>query len=222
MAQRALMAWSSGKDGALALHETRQGGEYEVAALLTTVTEGYDRISMHGVRRELLERQAESIGLPLAIVWIPRECSDEEYAVRMRAALEEQAARGISAVIFGDVFLEDVRQYREDSLAQVGMRAVFPLWQRDTAALARQLIDQGFRAITTCVDSQHLDRSFVGREFDAEFLSDLSDGVDPCGENGEFHSFVYDGPIFREPVACTIGQIVLREERFWYCDVVPD
>jgi len=216
------MAWSSGKDGALALHEIRQGGEYEVAALLTTATEGYDRVSMHGVRRELLERQAESIGVPLAIVWIPRECSDEEYAARMRAALEEQAARGVSSVIFGDVFLEDVRQYREDSLAQVGMRAVFPLWQRDTAALARQLIDQGFRAITTCVDSEHLARSFVGREFGDAFLSDLPDGVDRCGENGEFHSFVYDGPIFREPVACTVGQIVLREERFWYCDVVPD
>ncbi len=222
MAQRALMAWSSGKDGALALHEIRQGGECEVVALLTTVTEGYDRVSMHGVRRELLERQAESIGVPLAIVWIPRECSDEDYAARMGAALEEQAARGVSSVIFGDVFLEDVRQYREDSLAQVGMRAVFPLWQRDTAALARQLIDQGFRAITTCVDSEHLDRSFVGREFDDAFVADLPDGVDPCGENGEYHSFVYDGPIFREPVACTVGQIVLREERFWYCDVVPD
>ncbi|MFQ5810201.1 MAG: ATP-binding protein, partial [Armatimonadota bacterium] len=183
MTQHALMAWSSGKDSALALHEVQQAGEPDVVALLTTVTEEYDRISMHGIRRELLEAQSASIDLPLAIVSIPRECSDEEYGARMRALLEEQKAQGVSSVIFGDLFLEDVRQYRVHSLAQVDMRPVFPLWRRDTAELARQFIDQGFRAITTCVDSERLDREFVGREFDAAFLADLPDGIDPCGEN---------------------------------------
>jgi uncharacterized protein (TIGR00290 family) len=215
------MAWSGGKDSALALHEVQQAGECDVVALLTTVTEEYDRISMHGIRRELLERQAESIDVPPLIVWIPRECSDEEYGARMRSMLEEQADGGVSAVIFGDVFLEDVRRYREDNLAQVDMRAVFPLWGRDSDELARQFIEQGFRAITTCVDSEHLGRRFVGCQYDAAFLGALPDAVDPCGENGEFHSFVYDGPIFRRPIAHTLGEIVLRDERFWYCDLLP-
>ncbi|MGD8238118.1 MAG: diphthine--ammonia ligase [Armatimonadota bacterium] len=221
MTQRALIAWSGGKDSALALHEVQRAGEPDVAALLTTVTEEYDRISMHGIRRELLERQAESIRLPLLIVWIPGGCSDEEYGTRMRAMLEDQKAHGVSSVIFGDVFLEDVRLYREGNLGQVDMRAVFPLWRRDTAELARQFIERDFRAVTTCVDSEHLDREFVGREFDAAFLADLPDGTDPCGENGEFHTFVYDGPIFRQPIAHTLGDIVLRDERFWYCDALP-
>jgi uncharacterized protein (TIGR00290 family) len=221
MKPRALMAWSGGKDCALALHEVQRAGDCDVAALLTTVTEGYDRISMHGVRRELLERQAESLGIPLAIVWIPQECPDEEYAARMRAALEEQIANGVSAAIFGDLYLEDVRQYRIDSLAKVDMQATFPLWHRDTSELAREFIDKGFRAVITCVDAEHLDGEFVGREFDAAFLADLPHGVDPCGENGEFHSFVYAGPIFREPIAHTRGETVLRDNRFWYCDLVP-
>jgi uncharacterized protein (TIGR00290 family) len=215
------MAWSGGKDSALALHEVQVAGEYEVAALLSTVTEEYDRVSMHGVRRELLEAQAESVGLPLTIVYIPRECSDEEYAARMRRMLEAQAAAGVPAVVFGDVFLEDVRRYREENLAQVEMCAVFPLWGRDSEELARQFIEEGFRAITTCVDSEHLGRRFVGCEYDAAFIGALPEGVDPCGENGEFHSFVYDGPIFRKPIAFTTGEVVLREERFWYCDLLP-
>jgi uncharacterized protein (TIGR00290 family) len=219
--ERVLMAWSGGKDSALALHEVLSGGECEIAALFTTVTEDYDRISMHGVRTGLLEAQSESIGLPLDVVLIPSACTNEIYAERMRAALERQIKAGVRAVAFGDVFLADVRRYREENLAKVNMTARFPLWGRESAELAHRFIDLGFRAILTCVDTQMLDGAFAGRDYDEQFLADLPEGVDPLGENGEFHSFVHAGPIFREPVACRRGEIVLRDERFNYCDVLP-
>jgi len=219
--ERVLMAWSGGKDSALALHEVLGGGEYEVAALFTTVTEDYDRISMHGVRTSLLEAQAESIGVALDKVLIPAPCTNEIYAERMQAAFERQIEAGVGGVIFGDVFLEDVRRYREENLAKVNMSAHFPLWGGKSAELARRFIDLGFRAIITCVDTEKLDGAFAGRDYDEQLLADLPEGVDPLGENGEFHTLVHAGPIFREPIACRRGEIVLRDERFNYCDVLP-
>ena len=215
-----LMCWSGGKDSALALHCLLEEGR-RVSALLTTVTEDYDRISMHGVRSCLLQAQAESLGIPLERVLIPGDCPHEVYAERMVEALRRQIQTGVRQAAFGDVFLEDVRQYRVDNLSVVGMTAVFPLWAQDTGDLARRFIELGFRAIITCVDSQKLDGAFAGRQYDRQFLADLPDGADPCGENGEFHSFVYAGPIFRKPVACAVGEVVVREERFWFCDVAP-
>ena len=204
------MAWSGGKDSALALHRLQQSSAWQVEALLTTVTEEYDRVSMHGVRRTLLEAQAGSLGLDLIRVDIPADCSNELYDERMLAALTECKARGIEHVAFGDLFLEDVRRYREERLAQVSMQAVFPLWGLDTGRLARDFVRQGFKAITTCVDLRVLDPSFAGREFDERFLADLPPGVDPCGENGEFHSFVYDGPNLRIPLMVEVGDRVER------------
>jgi uncharacterized protein (TIGR00290 family) len=219
--EKVLLSWSGGKDSALALYELRKAGGYEVAALLTTVTADYDRVSMHGVRRVLLEQQADALGLPLEEVFIAADTSDEAYGAKMREVLERYARDGVSTVAFGDIFLEDVRKYREEKLAQVGMRAIFPLWGRDTSGLAHTFIDAGFQAVITCVDTQVLGRPFAGREFDGRFLADLSPGIDPCGENGAFHSFVYNGPIFRERVPYAKGRSVLRENRFYYCDLVP-
>jgi len=216
-----LLAWSGGKDSALALYEIRKTGRYGIAALLTTVTEGYDRISMHGVRRVLLERQAESAGLPLETVFIQRNSSNEDYESRMRAALEKHRAQGVTGVAFGDIFLEDVRKYREDNLARAGMRGVFPLWKRDTAALARAFIRLGFKAIVTCADTKFLGGEFAGRLLDERFLADLPGGVDPCGENGEYHSFVFGGPVFSREIPFIRGETVLRENRFRYCDLIP-
>jgi len=216
-----LLAWSGGKDGALALHEIRKSGQYEIAALLTTVTREYDRISMHGVRRALLEAQAASVGLPLEEVFISPNASNEEYEANMRAALEKYKARGVSGAAFGDIFLEDLRKYREENLAKMGIRGVFPLWKRDTAALAREFVRLGFKAIVTCVDTKMLDGKFAGRLVDESFFADLPAGVDPCGENGEYHSFVFAGPLFSREILFTKGEVVLRENRFLYCDLIP-
>jgi uncharacterized protein (TIGR00290 family) len=214
-----LLSWSGGKDSSLALHALRKMPGVEVSGLLTTVTEDYDRISMHGVRRVLLEKQAEAAGLPLHIVTIPRECTNEIYEERMAAALAGQRERGVRRVAFGDLFLEDIRQYRESKLATAGMEALFPLWGLDTAALARDFIAQGFQALLVCVDTQALDASFAGRAFDDVLLRDLPAAVDPCGENGEFHTFVHAGPIFSAPIAVRTGVQETRLERFRYCDL---
>ena len=219
--ERVLLTWSGGKDSAMALHELQSSGAYEVLALLTTVTEQYDRVSMHGVRTALLERQADSLGLPLEKVYIGANASNEEYEARMRDKLAYYQVREVSSVAFGDLFLEDVRQYREENLSRVGMRGLFSLWRRDTGDLARSFIDLGFKAVITCVDSNLLDGAFVGRDFDEQFLSELPPAVDPCGENGEFHSFVHDGPLFRSEILYERGEIVLRESRFYYCDLIP-
>ena len=217
----ALFAWSSGKESAMALYELRRGGRYEVLALLTVLTEDYGRVSMHGVRRALLKQQAASLHLPLAEVVIAKDSSMEDYEAAMRRTLEHYAALGVSSVAFGDVSLQDLREYRRGKLSQVGMKAVFPIWKRDTAELARSFLDLGFKAVITCVDSRVLDKAFAGRAFDERFLRDLPDGVDPCGENGQFHSFVYDGPIFAERIPHDTGQVVLRDNRFWFCDLLP-
>jgi uncharacterized protein (TIGR00290 family) len=218
--ERILLAWSSGKDSARALFEIQRQNDYEVVSLLSTVTEEYDRVSMHGVRRSLLEQQAASIGLPLEIVWIPRNSSNEVYEDRMRKALLSWKAQGVSLVAFGDIFLEDLRKYRIEKLAEIEMKAIFPLWKCQTRGLARSFIDLGFKAIVTCVDTQALDAQFAGHEIDAQFLTDLPATVDPCGENGEFHTFAYNGPIFKTPVKVIRGELVTRDNRFRFCDLL--
>jgi uncharacterized protein (TIGR00290 family) len=219
--QSVLVSWSGGKDSAVALYELIKSQNYKIATLVTTLTADYDRISIHGVRRSLLEQQAAALGFPLEKVLISRNATNEEYEAAMGQVLTRYRDAGITTVMYGDIFLEDLRKYREDKLAELGMTGIFPLWKRDTHELAQSLTTLGFKAITTCVDSQVLGRQFVGRLIDAQFLSELPPTVDPCGENGEFHSFVYAGPIFKEPIACTPGEIVLRENRFYYCDLVP-
>jgi len=219
MREKVLFAWSGGKDSAQALHELKKNNNCEIVALLTTVTEDYDRISMHGVRRELLELQVDSMGLPLEKVFIPKDSSNDAYETRMKAALERYKTEGVSSVAFGDIFLEELRKYREKNLSKIGMKGIFPIWKRDSAGLARSFIDSGFKAVITCVDSQYLDGWFAGREFDESFLAELPANIDPCGENGEFHSFVYDGPILRKRIWHSVGEVVLRDNRFYFCDI---
>ncbi|HKM68105.1 MAG TPA: hypothetical protein VJX70_13130 [Candidatus Acidoferrum sp.] len=214
-----LFCWSGGKDSAMALHALLQQSDVRIAALLTTVTEGYDRISMHGVRRELLHQQAESLRLPVHEVLIPPQCVNPIYESRMEEALRLHLAKGIHRVAFGDIFLEDLRHYREKSLARVEMQAIFPIWKRDTRELVREFHAAGFRAVAVCIDTKALDPSFAGRELDASFFADLPPNVDPCGENGEFHTFVFDGPIFTRHVDFTIGEVVLRDS-FAFCDLL--
>jgi uncharacterized protein (TIGR00290 family) len=214
-----LFCWSGGKDSAMALLMLLQQ-DVRVAALLTTVTEGYERISMHGVRRELLERQAESIGLPLHEVRIPPQCVNPVYEARMEEALRLYYGRGVRRVAFGDIFLEDLRSYRENNLARLGMTALFPLWKRNTRELIGFFHARRFRAIATCVDTTVLDPSFAGRQLDDSFFGDLPPGADPCGENGEFHTFVYDGPIFHFPIPVRTGELVSRDG-FVFCDLLP-
>jgi uncharacterized protein (TIGR00290 family) len=214
-----LLCWSGGKDSAMALHVLLQDPQVRVTALLTTVTEGYDRISMHGVRRELLQQQAQSIGLPLHEVFIPTQCVNSVYESRMEEALRIHLENGIRKVAFGDIFLEDLRAYREKNLARLGMTALFPLWKRDTRELMDSFHGDGFRSIAVCIDSKALDPSFAGRELNRAFFDDLPPHVDWCGEQGEFHTFAFDGPIFREPVGFQIGERVQRDE-FVFCDLL--
>ena len=218
--QRVVMAWSGGKDSAMALHALRQQPGCEIVALLTTITDAYDRISMHGVRRSLLDRQAAALGLPVEVIRLSVDAPNDEYEAKMRDVLRRYARRGVTGVAFGDIFLEDLRAYREARLAQVGMAGLFPLWRRDTADLVNEFLALGFRAIVTAVDSRALPQSFAGRSIDAAFLAALPAGVDPCGENGEFHSFVHAGPIFREPLEVRTGEVVKRD-RFYFCDLLP-
>ncbi|MCC3152156.1 diphthine--ammonia ligase [Hymenobacter sp. BT770] len=245
MKEQAIFNWSGGKDSALALYKVLQGEQYDVLELLTTVSEPYQRISMHGVRVALLEQQAASLGLPCRQLLLPEMPTMEAYEQLMTATLGDLQRRGATASIFGDIFLEDLRRYREDQLARFNLKAVFPLWGQPTAALIREFIGLGFKTITTCVNEKYLDQSFVGRVIDEEFLRDLPTNVDPCGENGEFHTFVYDGPMFRQPVAFERGEVVYRkytpapktddsgydcaddsagpspfDTGFWYCDLV--
>jgi uncharacterized protein (TIGR00290 family) len=215
-----LFSWSGGKDSAMALFTLLQQKQFHVAALLTTVTEGYDRIAMHGVRRELLHRQAASLGLSLHEVSIPPQCVNPIYEARMEQALRTHCDKGVRKVAFGDIFLEDLRAYREKNLARIGMTALFPIWRRDTRELIRHFHEHCFRAITACVDSKALDPSFAGRELDESFFRDLPPNADPCGENGEFHTFVFDGPIFQSPIPVRTGDVVNRDG-FIFCDLLP-
>ncbi len=215
-----LFCWSGGKDSAMALHTLLKQRNIKIVALLTTVTEDYNRISMHGVRRELLHQQAQSIGLPLREVFIPSQCVNSVYETRMEAALRYFLETGVRKVAFGDIFLEDLRLYREKNLARLVMQAVFPIWKRDTRELITEFHAAKFRAITACIDPKLLDPSFAGRELDASFFADLPQNVDPCGENGEFHTFVFDGPIFARPVEFTLGETAHRDS-FVFRDLVP-
>lgn len=220
--EKVLVSWSGGKDSVLALHEILKDKTYQVSALLTTITADYNRISMHGVRRSLLEQQVASLGFPLEKVLISRNASNEEYEEHMGQVLAKYKAAGITSVVFGDIFLEDLRKYREEKLAILGLTGIFPLWKKNTRELALSFPALGFKAITTCVDTTQLGREFVGREIDQQFLANLPANVDPCGENGEFHSFGYDGPIFKQKISFSLGEVVLRENRFYYCDLVPE
>lgn len=233
--KKAVFCWSGGKDSSLALHKVIQAQEFEVKYLLCTVSETFRRISMHGVREELLERQAESIGISLVMMYV-KEGSNAEYERKMEELLLRFKSEGINDVIFGDIFLEDLRVYRDNNLAKVNMRGVYPLWKQDTSQLINEFLSLGFKTITCCINDAHLDENAVGKVISEEFVKLLPSTVDPCGENGEFHTFCYDGPIFQKPVNFTIGEKVYRpleikttdcqlpasETRgFWYCDLVP-
>lgn len=217
------MSWSGGKDSALALAALRDDPRYEVVALMTTVTHAYDRISIHGVRRALLNAQSESLGLPVLEIVLDATSSNEAYDAAVERTLGEVRRRfpAVHRIAYGDLFLEDVRRYREERLSPLGFEGLFPLWGQPTDALARAFVDRGFRARLVCVDTTQLDASFTGREFDHGLLDALPTTVDPCGERGEYHTFVADGPGFSRPVDYRVGDIVLRDERFSYCDLVP-
>lgn len=238
--KKAFLNWSSGKDAAFALYKIRQGSEYSVEKLVTTLNIDHNRISMHGLRKELLLQQVASIGLPLHIIELNGEVSMKKYNELMRAECQKLLKEGFSHSIFGDIFLEDLKDYREQQLAEIGLKGVFPLWKLNTAKLIQDFLKAGFKAIVVCTNSKVLDDSFCGRIIDKQFLKDLPDKVDPCGENGEFHSFVFDGPIFTEPVKFQIGEKVNRsysasededdcfqdEKESWdtsfcYCDLLP-
>lgn len=219
MAIPVVFSWSGGKDSAMALQVAQGDAKYEVVSLLTTVTEGYERISMHGVRNELLRRQAEAIGLPVEEVRIPPQCPNSVYEERMAEAVARFRERGAQHFAFGDIFLEDLRAYREQKLLHANMTALFPIWKVDTRELAERFVKEGFRAIAVCIDPRKLDKSFAGRELDASFFRDLPEHVDPCGENGEFHTFVFDGPIFRQAIPVRTGE-VLERDNFVFCDLL--
>lgn len=215
MTMKILLSWSSGKDSAWALHVLNQQHPGAVAGLLTTVNEAVDRVAMHAVRRDVLEAQAAAAGLPLTVVPIPHPCPNDEYEARMQKAVAGAVASGFTHVAFGDLFLEDVRKYREERLAGSGLTPLFPVWGIPTSQLAEEMLAGGLRARLACVDTRVLDASFIGREFDRSLLTDLPDRIDPCGENGEFHSCVYAGPMFRHPLVLQPGETVTREPFVW-------
>ncbi len=222
--------WSTGKDSAMALHQLLQDEKYQVDQLLTSVNAVYDRVTMHGLRRSLLNAQIKSIGIPCNTIELPENPDMETYGQLMKEGVKTLKEQGYTTAGFGDIFLEDLRNYREEQLAQMSIDCVFPLWKHDTKELMQEFIDSGFKAIVVCINGQVLDKSFVGREVDASFIDDLPDNVDPCGENGEFHTFCYDGPIFKHPVAFEIGEKTYREYPapndnepnygYWFCDLL--
>lgn len=215
---KTLVSWSSGKDSAWMLHVLKKDPSIEIGGLLTTMNEQFDRVAMHAVRRRLLQAQADAAGVPLRTVQLPWPCSNEQYEERMRLAVAQAVAEGFTHVAFGDLFLEDVRKYREQKLAGTGLTPLFPIWGIPTDELAERMVDTGLRSVLTCVNPKHLDRSFAGRQFDRALLDDLPAGVDKCGERGEFHSFAWDGPMFNHPIAIEVGDIVDRDG-FVFADV---
>ena len=218
--RKALLSWSSGKDAAWALHVLRQAGEVEVVGLLTTLNQAYDRVAMHGVREALLEAQAEAAGLPLWKVPLPWPCSNEAYEAAMAGACARAVGEGIEGMAFGDLFLEDVREYRIQKLLGTGLRPLFPIWNPDTTTLARDMVASGLKATLVCVDPKILPAEFAGRAFDETLLAELPPTVDPCGERGEFHTFAWDGPMFSRPIAIAPGEVVVRDG-FVFADLVP-
>ncbi|REC45378.1 MULTISPECIES: diphthine--ammonia ligase [Chryseobacterium] len=234
MKPKAIFNWSSGKDSALALYKILKEEKFEVTSLLTSINKEFQRISMHGVHVSLLEKQAESLGFPLIKMELPKEPSMEEYRELMSKTMNDLKSRGITHSIFGDIFLEDLKKYREDQLRSIGMEGVFPLWKINTTDLIREFLDLGFKTIVVCVNETYLDKSFAGRIIDEDFIKDLPENVDVCGENGEFHTFTFNGPIFKNPVEFEIGEIVKKtypkpksdenieddEYVFWFCDLI--
>jgi len=236
MKPKAIFNWSSGKDSALALYKILMEDRFEITSLLTSINKEFQRISMHGVHVSLLEKQAESLGFPLIKMEIPKEPSMEEYSEIMSKTMNEIKSQGNTHSIFGDIFLEDLRKYREDQLQSIGMKGVFPLWKQNTTDLINEFLSLGFKTIVTCVNETYLNKSFAGRIIDKNFINDLPDNVDPCGENGEFHTFTFDGPIFKYPIEFEIGEIVKKtypkpksddndekgEYVFWFCDLISN
>lgn len=219
--RKILLSWSSGKDSAWALHVLRRQNEFEVVGLITTVNSAFERVAMHSTRRALVEMQAQAAGLQLTAIPLPWPCSNREYESIMQDVCARAVADGVTAVAFGDLFLADIRAYRERQLKNTGLEPLFPLWQMPTVSLARDMICSGLRAKLVCVDPSKLAPDFAGRDFDSQLLADLPDGVDPCGENGEFHSFVYGGPMFTQEIPVVAGERVERDG-FWFCDVMPE
>ncbi|MFY7846208.1 diphthine--ammonia ligase [Chryseobacterium gambrini] len=234
MKPKAIFNWSSGKDSALALYKILKEEKFEVTSLLTSINKEFQRISMHGVHVSLLEKQAESLGFPLIKMDLPKEPTMEEYRELMSKTMNDLKSRGITHSVFGDIFLEDLKKYREDQLRSIGMEGVFPLWKINTTDLIREFLDLGFKTIVTCVNETYLDKSFAGRIIDEDFIKDLPENVDVCGENGEFHTFTFNGPLFKNPVEFEIGEIVKKtypkpksdenskddEYVFWFCDLI--
>ena len=218
--KKTLLSWSSGKDSAWALHTLRRRSDLEIAGLVTTMNQVYQRVAIHAVRLELLQRQAEAVGLPLHIIDLPYPCSNSQYEAAMEKFIEQSKQKGIECMAFGDLFLADIKAYREAKLSSTGITPLFPIWLTPTDQLAREMISSGLRAVVTCVDPKQLPASFAGREFNEEFLLTLPADVDPCGERGEFHTFAFDGPMFSEPVNIEVGEITEREG-FIYADVLP-
>lgn len=234
MKQKAIFNWSSGKDSALALYKTLQEEKFEITSLLTNINEEFQRISMHGVSVSLLEKQAESLGFALIKLELPKDPSMEEYQELMNSTMNKIKSQGVTHSVFGDIFLEDLRKYREEQLQSIGMEAVFPLWKKNTSELIQEFLDLGFKTIVTSVNETYLDKTFAGRIIDESFIKDLPKNVDPCGENGEFHTFTFDGPIFKNPIDFEIGEVVKKtyprpksdeseeegEYIFWFCDLI--
>ena len=218
--KKILVSWSSGKDSAWMLHLLRQQGMYEIAGLVTTINSAFDRVAMHGSRRALVEMQSAAADLPLIAVPLPWPCSNDEYERAMRAVVDQAVSQGVSAMAFGDLFLEEIRAYREKQLQDTGMEPLFPLWKMPTDKLAREMIAGGLKARLVCIDPKALRPDFAGRDFDMKLLSDLPANADPCGENGEFHSFVCGGPMFSHEIPVVTGEKVLRDG-FWYADLLP-
>lgn len=220
MKKKILLSWSSGKDSAWSLHVLRQQAEYEIAGLITTINSAFDRVAMHSSRRVLVEMQAQAAGLPLIAVPLPWPCSNADYECAMKKVCDEAVAAGVSAIAFGDLFLEDIRAYREKQLKDTGLEPLFPVWKIPTDALAQEMIKGGLRAKLVCIDPKKLSPDFAGRDFNEQLLHDLPAGVDPCGENGEFHTFVYAGPMFNREIPVVAGERIERDG-FWYADVLP-
>jgi len=218
--EKVIVSWSGGKDSALSLYEIQRSGKYQVASLITSINEHHDRVSMHGVRREMLEQQAQALGLPLIKIPIPMDCSEEEYESRLMGVLNQVKSDGIEHVVFGDIFLEWIKEYREKNLSRVGMTPILPIWGRDTRELAQSFIALGFKAVITCVNTKAMPEDFLGRVFDEHLLAELLPEVDPGGENGEFHSFVFAGPIFQKSIPYTLGRAVFKDS-YGFRDVLP-
>jgi uncharacterized protein (TIGR00290 family) len=218
--QKLILSWSGGKDSAMSLYELRRGKRYEVVGLLTTVTQDYDRISMHGVRSILLEQQAEAVGVPLRKILIPKTCTNEIYERLMAEEMEQLKREGVFLVAFGDIFLQELKDYREKNLAKAGMKGIFPVWKRNSRELVESFIKLRFKSIITTCDPRVIGENFCGRKINKRFLAELPASVDPAGENGEYHSFTFDGPIFKQSVRFNIGEKVLRDG-YWFCDLVP-